>query len=76
MAAQERMDGVFTYLDGVVGSDVVLVDGLEPPDVIVRVRHQVHVQLPGHHRRRVGRHRERRRRRRHLRRRSCHREHY
>jgi len=39
-------------LDGVVGSDVVLVDGLEPPDVVVGVRHHVHVELPGHHPRR------------------------
>jgi hypothetical protein len=54
------------YLDAVVGSDIVLVDGLEPPDVVMRVRHQVHVQLPGHHRRpmrrRVGRRGERPRR--------------
>lgn len=32
-------------LDGIVGSDVVLIDGLEPAHVIVRVRHQMHVQL-------------------------------
>ena len=29
-------------LDGVVGVAEVLVDGLEPPDVVVRVRDQVH----------------------------------
>jgi hypothetical protein len=47
------------HLDGeydVIGSDVVLVDGLEPSDVVVAVRHHVNVQLPGHHpRRRVVR---------------------
>lgn len=41
-------------LDGVVGSDVVLVDGLEPADVVVGVGDDVHVQLPvDHPRRRV-----------------------
>jgi hypothetical protein len=71
------------YLDGVVGSDVVLVDGHEPPDVVVRVRHQVHVQLVPHRgastttRRApiVAPHRERRCLH-HRRRCCCHREHY
>jgi hypothetical protein len=40
------------HLDGVVGSDVVLVYGLEPSDVVVGVRHDVHVELPRHHPRR------------------------
>ena len=39
-------------LDAVVGADEVLVHRLEPPDVVVRVRHQVHGKLPLHRRRR------------------------
>ena len=31
-------------LNAVIGAVVVLVYSLEPPDVVVRVRHQVHVQ--------------------------------
>ncbi|RRT42491.1 hypothetical protein B296_00057086 [Ensete ventricosum] len=34
-------------LDGVVGADVILVDGLEPADIVVSVRHEVDVELPG-----------------------------
>jgi hypothetical protein len=44
-----RARGASLHLDGVIGSDVVLVDGLEPSDVVVAVRHQVNVQLAGHH---------------------------
>lgn len=36
-----------THLDGIVGPEVVLIDRLEPAHVIVRVAHQVHVQLVG-----------------------------
>lgn len=32
-------------LDGVVGADVVLVDGLEPADVVVAVGNEVDVDL-------------------------------
>lgn len=35
-----------TDLDGVVGADVILVDGLEPADIVVTVRHEVYVELP------------------------------
>ena len=44
----ERIQHVLNagILDGVVGSDVVLVDGLEPADVVVGVGDDVHVQLP------------------------------
>ena len=33
------------HLDGIVGADEVLIDGLEPADVVVRVRDEVHVDL-------------------------------
>ena len=33
------------HLNGIVGADEVLIDGLEPADVVVRVRDEVHVDL-------------------------------
>lgn len=33
--------------NGIIGANVVLVNGLQPTDVVVGVRHQMNVKLPG-----------------------------
>jgi hypothetical protein len=35
------------YLNGIVGANIVLVNGLQPSDVIVGVSDQMNVELPG-----------------------------
>ena len=37
-----------SYLDGIIGSNVVLIDGLQPPNVVVSVGHQMDVDLSRH----------------------------
>lgn len=36
------------YPNGIVGAGVVLIDGLEPSDVVMGVRHQVDIDFAGH----------------------------
>lgn len=36
------------HLDAVVGADKVLINRLEPANIVVRVRHEVNVELPLH----------------------------
>lgn len=38
---------VMQYTNGIVGADVVLIDGLEPSNVVVSVRHQMDVDFAG-----------------------------
>lgn len=35
------------YLDGIVGADIVLIDGLEPAHIVVSVGDQMDVDLAG-----------------------------
>ena len=34
------------YLYGIVGAKVILINGLQPSDIIVRVRDQMNIELP------------------------------
>lgn len=34
-------------LNRIIGANVVLVNGLQPPNIVVRVRDKVHIQLSG-----------------------------
>lgn len=36
------------YPNGIVGADVVLINGLEPSDVVVGVRHQMDIDFAGY----------------------------
>lgn len=42
-----RMRSRKQYLDGIVGADIVLIDGLEPAHIVVSVGDQMDVDLAG-----------------------------